>query len=101
MKNEIIKELIESNCIKFGSFILKSGEVSKYYYDMKNLISNPTLLKKIGDELYKSLDEFDIICGIPYLLEFSLISCPGRGKFQLRALILPYFGLKMEAMQVL
>ena len=66
MKNEIIKELIESNCIKFGNFVLKSGDVSKYYYDMKNLISNPLLLKKIGDELYNLLDDFDIICGIPY-----------------------------------
>ena len=66
MKNEIIKELIDSNCIKFGNFILKSGEISKYYYDMKNLISNPSLLKKIGDEIYNLLDEFDIICGIPY-----------------------------------
>ena len=33
---------------------------------MKNLISHPTLLKKIGDELYKKLPDFDVICGIPY-----------------------------------
>ena len=66
MKNELIKELIDSNCIKFGNFTLKNGEISKYYYDMKNLISNPPLLKKIGDEIYNSLNEFDIICGIPY-----------------------------------
>lgn len=66
MKNEIIKELIESNCIKIGNFTLKNGDISKYYYDMKNLISNPVLLKKVGDELYNMLDDFDIICGIPY-----------------------------------
>ena len=33
---------------------------------MKNLVSNPVLLKKVEDELYNILDDFDIICGIPY-----------------------------------
>ena len=66
MKDTIIKELFKTNCIKLGNFTLKSGEVSKYYYDMKNIISNPSLLKQIGDELYNLLDDFDIICGIPY-----------------------------------
>jgi uridine monophosphate synthetase len=66
MKDTIIKELFKTNCIKLGNFTLKSGEVSKYYYDMKNIISNPRLLKQIGDELYNLLDDFDIICGIPY-----------------------------------
>ena len=62
----IIQGLIDTNCIKTGYFTLKSGEISKYYFDMKNLIANPELLKKIGDELYNLLDDFDIICGIPY-----------------------------------
>lgn len=66
MNQLIIDKLIQSNCIKFGSFTLKNGEISKYYYDMKNLISNPTLLSEIGDEIYKLLDDFDIICGVPY-----------------------------------
>lgn len=62
----MIEELIEANCIQIGNFRLKNGENSKYYFDMKNLISHPNLLKRIGDELYKKLPEFDIICGIPY-----------------------------------
>ena len=66
MKNLLIKELILNNCIKFGNYNLKNGEVSKYYFDIKNIISNPKLLVKIGDELYKILNDFDIICGIPY-----------------------------------
>lgn len=32
---------------------------------MKNLISNPILLKELADKLYNMLNEFDIICGIP------------------------------------
>ena len=74
MKDIIIKELFKTNCIKLGNFTLKSGEVSKYYYDMKNIISNPSLLKQIGDKLYNLLDDFDIICGIPYGAFFGLVS---------------------------
>ena len=62
----MISELFQSNCIKLGKFTLKNGDISKYYFDMKNLISNPSLLKTIGDELYNILDDFDIICGVPY-----------------------------------
>lgn len=62
----MIKELIETKCIQSGNFQLKNGQMSKYYYNMKKLISFPDLLKKIGDQIYKELGEFDIICGIPY-----------------------------------
>jgi len=67
-KNKIIESLIKSNCIKTGKYTLKCGDISKYYFDMKNLISYPQLLKTIGDAVYKiiSKTEFDIICGIPY-----------------------------------
>ena len=65
-KKILIEGLIESNCIKKGLFTLKNGESSKYYFNMKNLISKPKLLKFIGDEIYESLPDFDIICGIPY-----------------------------------
>ena len=62
----MIKELIETKCIQTGNFQLKNGQMSKYYYNMKKLISFPDLLKKIGDQIYKELGDFDIICGIPY-----------------------------------
>jgi len=55
----MIKNLIDLNCIKVGNFTLKNGEQSKYYFDMKKLISYPTILKEIGDILYKKLPEFD------------------------------------------
>ena len=66
--DELIQSLVSSNCIKIGKFDLKCGDTSKYYFDMKNLISYPELLKKIGDEIYEKLKQidFDIICGIPY-----------------------------------
>ena len=59
--NNMIENLIKSNCIKIGNFKLKNGENSKYYFDIKNIISNPSLLRWIGDELYNILGKFDII----------------------------------------
>ena len=43
----MIEELIKSNCINLGNWKLKNGENSKYYFDIKNVISNPSLLRKI------------------------------------------------------
>jgi len=63
----IISELIDNDCIKIGNFKLKNGDISKYYFDMKNLVSYPSLLRKIGDEIYKLIDKdkCDILCGVP------------------------------------
>lgn len=67
MNNEELYELLfKNNCIKKGSFLLKNGQTSDFYIDIKNIISYPFLIKYIGDQLYSILDDFDIICGIPY-----------------------------------
>tara|TARA_B100000242_G_C43042732_1_gene486553 strand:+ start:1075 stop:2202 length:1128 start_codon:yes stop_codon:yes gene_type:complete len=65
--NLIIGDLIENNCIKIGSFKLKSGEISKYYFDMKNIVSYPNIVRNIGDLMYQIInkEECDIICGVP------------------------------------
>ena len=65
-KDIIISNLIKSNCIKTGIYTLKSKELSKYYFNIKNLISYPKVLKEIGDAIYQQLDDFDIICAIPH-----------------------------------
>lgn len=66
---DLIQELISVDCIKQGTFTLKSGQISRYYYDMKKLVSYPSLVSKIGDALYSSITnsgiEFDFLCGIP------------------------------------
>ena len=43
-KKELIDDLIRNKCIKLGNFKLKNGDISKYYFDMKNLISNPIII---------------------------------------------------------
>ena len=61
----MIEELFNLNCIKTGLFTLKSGEVSKYYFDMKNVISSPKLLAEIGDKMHSLLKDCDLLCGVP------------------------------------
>lgn len=63
----MIKQLIDTKCIQIGNFQLKNGSHSKYYFDMKNLISKPSLLRRIGDAIYELIkhEDFDLICGVP------------------------------------
>ena len=43
-----------------------SGVLELKDFDIKNLISYPSLLSKIGDEIYKLIDkDCDLICGVP------------------------------------
>ena len=62
----VIHELFENECIKYGEFELKNGEISKYYFDMKSLISYPTIMKNIGDKMYELIgNDCDLLCGVP------------------------------------
>jgi uridine monophosphate synthetase len=66
LNENIIEELMNKNCIKIGNFKLNNGDTSKYYFDMKNLISHPELLKTIGNKIYESINkECTLICGVP------------------------------------
>lgn len=69
----LISNLIKSNCINEEYYRYKNGNSSKYYFNIKNLMSDPILLKTVGDELYKKFVEFDVICCISYKT-FSLAS---------------------------
>lgn len=66
--SSLIKDLIDNDCVKVGCYRLKNGKLSKYYFDMKNIISSPSLLSKIGDMMIKQInkDNYDVICGIPH-----------------------------------
>ena len=62
----ITDKLIETGCIKYGKFKLKSGEISKYYFDMKGIVSYPNLIKEIGDKMYDLIgSECNLLCGVP------------------------------------
>jgi len=54
--------------IQFGDFILANGQSSPYYFDFRKVISYPSDLELIGEELYKiSFNiQYDVIAAIPY-----------------------------------
>ena len=61
-------ELLSAGCIKFGEFTLKSGLMSPIYIDLRQIITYPKLLEKIGQAYLPILEElkFDRIAGLPY-----------------------------------
>lgn len=67
-RNEIIKCINSLDCIKKGNFTLKSGIQSNYYVNLRNLISEPLVMKKICELIYQKLptEEEFYICGLPY-----------------------------------
>jgi uridine monophosphate synthetase len=63
----IKQKLIESNCIKYGEYVLKSGEISNIYVDLRQMINDPQLLRLVSSEMYGLIDhnENTVIAGIP------------------------------------
>ena len=60
--------LLEAGCVRFGQFTLKSGLISPIYLDLRQLISDPSLLAAAGSayvELLRGL-KFDRLAALPY-----------------------------------
>ena len=60
--------IFDTGCVKFGDFTLKSGIKSPIYVDFRVTISNPTLLKEIGEIMGAKAKELnpDRLGAIPY-----------------------------------
>ena len=67
-KEQFVLKLEKIGAIKFGSFTLKSGLVSPFYFDLRDMISYPELLDGVSDLLVEKIKdmEFDVLTGIPY-----------------------------------
>lgn len=67
-KKDFFLECYKLGIIKFGKFTLKSGIESPFYVDLRPLASEPKILKHLANYLLEMLplDNFDIICGVPY-----------------------------------
>ena len=57
-RSKIIRELEEIGSIKKGNFNLKNGAISKYYFDMRLIISKPDLVTRIGNLIYSEMGNF-------------------------------------------
>jgi orotate phosphoribosyltransferase len=67
-EKELALKLHEIGAVKFGSFKLKSGILSPIYVDLRVIISDPQLLKEIGEAIWQKLEGVpcDCLCGVPY-----------------------------------
>lgn len=64
----LARDLIATGCARFGAFTLKSGEVSPIYLDLRRLINDPAVLRRVARAYARLLAplRFDRIAGIPY-----------------------------------
>ncbi len=64
----IADELLASGCVKFGSFLLKSGLQSPFYIDLRQIIAYPSLLERVAQAYAALLSvlQFDRLAALPY-----------------------------------
>lgn len=67
-KLRLAKDLLESGCVQFGAFTLKSGLVSPIYIDLRRLVSFPAILSRAAGEYVNLLKgiQIDCLAGLPY-----------------------------------
>jgi uridine monophosphate synthetase len=64
----LARDLVASQCVRFGAFRLKSGSISPIYLDLRRLVTHPRILKRVARAYAETLRglQFDRIAGIPY-----------------------------------
>lgn len=65
---KLILSLYRIGAVKLGHFILKSGQESKIYIDLRQIISYPDILRDVSDAIWQKISDCkpDVICGVPY-----------------------------------
>ncbi len=64
----LMQALYKIQAVKFGEFTLKSGQSSKIYIDLRQIVSHPEVLQTVADAMWETLanTHFELICGVPY-----------------------------------
>ncbi len=65
---QLAQDLVDSQCVRFGQFKLKSGLMSPIYLDLRRLVTHPAILRRVAQAYAAKLKElqFDRLAGIPY-----------------------------------
>ncbi len=68
LKDELATVLLQSGCVRFGDFALKSGRRSPIYLDLRRLASHPRALQIVAAAMLPLLRDlqFDRLAAIPY-----------------------------------
>ncbi|HTP11353.1 MAG TPA: orotidine-5'-phosphate decarboxylase [Anaerolineae bacterium] len=66
--SQLAQDLVDSQCVRFGQFKLKSGIISPIYLDLRRLVTHPQILRRVAQAYAETLRalEFDRLAGIPY-----------------------------------
>lgn len=64
----MIAQLFSLGAIKRGEFLLKHGQTSSIYVDLRLLVSYPTILRAVAHQLWDLIQHlsFDHLCAVPY-----------------------------------
>lgn len=67
-EKQLAVDILNSGCVKFGEFTLKSGLSSPIYIDLRRITGYPDLLQRVGYAFTRVLEEleFDHLAGLPY-----------------------------------
>jgi len=66
--DQLAAKLFKIEAVKFGSFTLKSGLISPIYFDLRVVISYPSILEEVASLLWERSNQksAELVCGVPY-----------------------------------
>jgi orotate phosphoribosyltransferase len=67
-KAALLEKLIDIDVIKYGDFILKSGQHSSIYIDLRQIIAYPAILNAVSQMMWQQVADIpcETVCGVPY-----------------------------------